>query len=370
MAERLQSAVRQTDIVARIGGDEFLIVLPRTRIAEGHMLAERARLAIASQPIFASDERVPTTVSVGVARLDWGTSTIEEILTLTRMALESSKASGKNRVVGDEASRQLHSLIKGLVTGEGIRPQAQPIIRLSDQAVVGYELLSRGPVGPFSAPLQFLRVARDRRVITAVDLQCLRACLGASQGLPSGSSIHVNLLPTTLLDVPLDELDRLFESVRHHALCLELSEDQFIGDPKELIDRIDRLKEAGVRLAIDDLGRGRGTLESVMLLDPEIAKIDRALVDGASSDHRKERLLRRLVSLTRVLDCQVIAEGVEQAADAALLASLGVQFGQGFIWSPPVEVADAPQGALIARPAPTDAEVIDLESARKRREDR
>jgi EAL domain-containing protein (putative c-di-GMP-specific phosphodiesterase class I) len=123
-------------------------------------------------------------------------------------------------------------------------------------------------------------------------------------------------------------------------ICLELSEEQFIGDPRELTDRIAALRSAGVKLAIDDVGKGRGTLDSVVVLEPDSVKIDKELISGACRDIRKERLLRRLVSVAHAMRCEVVGEGVETAEDLALMRELEVPYAQGYYWSKPCSYRD------------------------------
>ncbi|MCA9621309.1 MAG: EAL domain-containing protein, partial [Myxococcales bacterium] len=181
-------------------------------------------------------------------------------------------------------------------------------------------------------------VARDAGMLTAVDLQCLRTCLRAAQLVPSDKLVHVNLFPSTLLDTPVEELLELMAGIEA-PICLELSEEQFVGDPRQLSARLGAIRSAGVRLAIDDLGKGRGTLDSVMLLEPDVVKIDKDLTLGANRDLRKERLLRRLVTLARALGVDVVAEGVETDGDLHLLRELEVDFAQGFYWAAPAPFA-------------------------------
>lgn len=351
IAERLGGALRLTDTIGRIGGDEFVLLLPQTRMAEAVMVAERARIAVSQGPVMLDESAVPVGVSIGVASVPWDVASLDEVLVLTRMALRDSKQSGKNQVSSSSGSLALspalQELVNGLVSGAGLRAVAQPIVRVSDEHVVGYELLSRGREGLFEAPDQFLRVARDQGMLTTVDLHCLKICLACALELPDELDLHLNLFPTTLLDLPIDELVRLFQERRSGRLCLELSEEQFVGDPKELRDRIAALRSTGVRLAIDDVGKGRGTLDSVMLLEPEMVKIDKDLVRGACSDIRKERLLRRLVTLCGALSCEIVGEGVETRGDLELLRELEVPFAQGFLWSEPRDpsewLEDAPK---------------------------
>jgi diguanylate cyclase (GGDEF)-like protein len=351
VAERLKHALRLSDTIGRVGGDEFLMLLPQTRIAEALLVAERARVTVSEEPVAIDDGPVHIGVSIGVVVIPWEMQSLDEVLPVARMALRESKRAGKNQVSGadgaaltdgtalsgsDALTPAIEIVINDLVSGDALRAVAQPIVRVSDEQVVGYEMLSRGRQGLFEAPDQFLRVARDRGVLTTVDMRCLEVCLVEARKAPADVHVHVNLFPSTLLDVPIEQLVRLLNLDDGAPLCLELSEEQFIGDPRELLERIAALRASGVRLAIDDVGKGRGTLDSVMLLEPDVVKIDRELISDAYKDVRKERLLRRLVSLASTLNCEVVGEGVEQEGDLSLLRELDVPYAQGFFWSRPL----------------------------------
>jgi EAL domain-containing protein (putative c-di-GMP-specific phosphodiesterase class I) len=124
--------------------------------------------------------------------------------------------------------------------------------------------------------------------------------------------------------------------------CLEteISEQQLIGDPSYLHESVKRLKEAGVHIAIDDVGFGNSCLESLILLEPNIIKIDKRIIIGISTQTMLVRSLRRLLKLAASLDIEVIAEGVENREDLAVIRDLGVKYAQGFLWGKPKPVSE------------------------------
>ncbi|HHH27017.1 MAG TPA: EAL domain-containing protein [Polyangiaceae bacterium] len=341
VARRIQQTLRRSDVIGRVGVDTFLLLLPRTRLAEAGLVAERARIAVSSEALQVEDGAVQASVSVGVVAVPWDTASLEEVVASAEIALADSKAAGKDQVSGADETlgAEMRDLVAELVRGESLRVLAQPIVSLVDDEVVAYEMLTRGREGIFEAPEQFLRMARDNGVLTAVDLQCLRACVVEAKHVGGGLTVHVNLFPTTLLDSAIEELIALLDEPES-PMCVELSEEQFVGDPRKLLDRVGALRSAGIRVAIDDVGKGRGTLDSVMLLEPEVVKIDKDLIGGASRDVRKERLCRRLVTLAAALGSEVVAEGVETEADLNLVRELEVPLGQGFLWARPGPYGD------------------------------
>jgi EAL domain-containing protein (putative c-di-GMP-specific phosphodiesterase class I) len=116
---------------------------------------------------------------------------------------------------------------------------------------------------------------------------------------------------------------------------IEISEQQFIGDPAYLRDHVQALKERGLLVAVDDVGFGRSSLESLIILEPDIVKIDRKYVSGISEEPAKARLLKRLVKVVNSLGAELVAEGIECREELDLLVEMGVPFGQGWLWGKP-----------------------------------
>ena len=342
---RLRETLRPTDHIARIGGDEFLLLLPDTRLAEGMLVAEKVRLAVAESPLRLAAETIRVTGSLGVMALPYEFCSIEEVLSLCRLAVRESKLLGKNRVSSSEAAKidspdreALAELTERLRKGDCFRAVSMPIFKLDDESVVAYEILSRGPAGPFEMPDDLFRVSVEYNLLTIVDLRCLKTCLNATV-LPrydQNCVFHVNLFPSTLIDTPIDRLMTLFpENGTKGKYCVEISEQQFIGDPAYLREHVAALKERKIQVAIDDVGFGRSSLESLIILEPDIVKIDRKYVTGIAADPSKARLLKRLVKVVHSLGAELIAEGIEEREELEVLLEAGVKYGQGWLWGKP-----------------------------------
>jgi len=119
------------------------------------------------------------------------------------------------------------------------------------------------------------------------------------------------------------------------TFCLEISEQQIIGDPSYLAPAVQALRDAGMLIAIDDVGFGSSCLESLVLLAPDILKIDKRCVIGIDEDPPRIEHLRRYVRIAHTLGCAVIAEGIETAGELAVVRSLGIEYGQGYFWGKP-----------------------------------
>lgn len=355
VAQRLRGSLRTTDYAARIGGDEFMILLPQTRLAEAMMVAERVRLTLSQEPIFVlSRGPFKVTISLGVATVSEETLSIDELLTKTYISLYKSKEGGKNKVSYEHKMGQsrrtnqeehvvLPDVLGALREGNRFQILAQPIIELSGGKKLGYEFLSRLSVKGFELPDDFFRLCVENNILTFVDHRCFKTCIGASCFFPLEVQRHVNLFPSTLINVPIQHLiETVPENSFEKSYCIEISEQQIIGDPSYLVGAIEALKKAGILVAIDDVGFGRSCLESLILLEPDIVKVDKKCITGVARDELRLRSLKRILKVTDGLGMEVIAEGIETEEDLALVKELGIKYGQGFLWGKPAKVPMPP----------------------------
>ena len=352
VAHRLRAALRATDHVARIGRDEFLVLLPDTRPAEGWRVAEKVRIAIAAEPVrIGSSATVDVTPSLGIVEVQNGDGSIDRLLESTHVALSRSKRAGKNRVSGavpsgevpfavphDPAAERSADLdvIAALAGGRGLSAVAQPVFRLEDEVCVGYEFFARFDAPGFEYPGEFLRAARDAGALGTVDRHCLAACLGLARTFAPSLRRFVNLHPQTLRDTDVQEVIDAFETLGGEGeYCIDLSEEQIVGEPSFLVQPVEEFKKAGLRVALDDLGFGRSSLEALILLEPDMVKIDHKYVKGVADDPVRRRLLVRLLRVVEARGAAVLAEGIESRRDLKVLRELGVTFGCGYVWGEP-----------------------------------
>jgi EAL domain-containing protein (putative c-di-GMP-specific phosphodiesterase class I) len=157
--------------------------------------------------------------------------------------------------------------------------------------------------------------------------------------MPRSVRCHVNIHPATLIGVPIATiLDIIGRTLRPHELCIELSEQRLVGSPMRLQEARNVLRSRGIDVALDDVGFGHSSLEALIVLEPDIVKIDRRFVHGVSKDAGRSRDLRRLAGVLQGLGAEVIAEGVESRHDIETLIPMGIEFGQGYFWDKPTEV--------------------------------
>ncbi len=338
VATVLRETVRTSDWLGRIGGDEFMIFLPSTNIDNAALIAERIRCAVEMTSMGRNGSELRTTTSIGVARLPYDVSTLEEVLELTKAGLKASKRSGKNviSISNDAASGNNLSLLSPeelIARQKEFSVSHQPIYNFQNGRPVAVELFSRGPSGDLSKPQDFFFVARVNHMLTQIDLHCLTTCLEFGLRFDNHLIIHINVLPSTLAEMPTESILALSEKLRSgHRLCLELSEKHLMSDPSYLLPKIRLLKDAGILLALDDVGFGCSSLETLALLEPDCIKIDHSLVSGIAAEPRKSQTVARLAQVAVSLNTVPIAEGVETVADLAELKQLGVSHGQGWLW--------------------------------------
>ncbi|HET7710881.1 MAG TPA: diguanylate cyclase, partial [Thermoanaerobaculia bacterium] len=332
-ADRLRFAVRATDYVGRFGGDEFLLLLPDAAASEVSKIAERVRLAISTTTISHAGETMRMTASLGVALLTPDTPSIDEVIARMQQLLRRSKSEGKDRVSYDndrfdDSSVRHHrqtDMCTDLVNGRRLVTVQHPIYRLSDETTIGYEFLSRYHRGRTEMPETFFRLCSERNVLTLVDHQCLRSALQRAREVAPGSRLHVNLFPTTMLSVPTEHLLEEFDGAfPRGSCCVEISEQQIIGNPGHLAAPVKALREAGLLIAIDDVGFGNSCLESLIVLEPDVIKLDKRCVIGLRSGDIRLDHLSRYLQLARTLGAEVIAEGIETAEELELVRDLGI----------------------------------------------
>ncbi len=350
---RIKEAVSQDDHVGRVGTDRFVVVLNDGCEDRAAVIAEKIRLSIGRDVIQAGDHSLATTASLGVTAISASTISFDEVLAKAHFVLQRSKLRGKNRVSKAASLAEVQmirpvdvgdDMIRALLRGNVLEVFSQPIVNLLDGRIVSREMLIRGPEGPLKGPDALFRYCQEKDIISAVDLRCLKKCALAAgvQARGGATRYHVNIMPATLLQTPVEELIRVLQVNDDYGhCCLELSEQQLLGDPAVLQPRVRMLQEAGIRIAIDDVGYGMSHLENLLMLDPQVMKIDKRLVQGLCTDQEMRRTLARLLKMADVLGAEVVAEGIEDAEDYRVLLDMGVKFGQGYLFGVPKPCVEA-----------------------------
>lgn len=219
-----------------------------------------------------------------------------------------------------------------------LRSARLPIFSIADSTICGYELLIRGP-GRFADPELLFRCGREESLLCDLDRASLGISLQSYREIGPEMRTHVNLFAETILTGEINELlGRIFEDSPSKAvqgqLCIELIEMSSLPDAEELLKRLELVRNHGIELALDDVGCGASSVEAIILLEPDIIKLDRRFVSAAHADPERSRRLRRLVSLSKSVGARIVAEGIDSEADRSFAAELQIEMGQGLLSGP------------------------------------
>lgn len=339
VAKALRAALRPSDVIARVGGDEFLAFTPGVDPDTGLRLAERVRSVIESCRVPTAQGDLAVTASVGCAYLKPGRVSVEEAVRRTEAAMSQSKRKGKNRVsfvggVSPQVSAEVPPVLR-MLEGDDLTILAQPIVELATTRIVGHELLVRGPLGPLHTPNEMFVAAEHHALLTELDRTVFATCLARSRRLPAGG-LHINLFPSTLAAMTKDHFREIAKLSRDwHPICVELSEKQLLARPEVMLAAIDRLRNFDFKVGLDDVGHGQSSFEAVLVLEPDFVKIDRTWAVSCDDEAWAGRAVGRLVTAASALRFDLVAEGVESRRVARTLRRLGVRCAQGFLYGAP-----------------------------------
>ncbi|MEK6327069.1 MAG: EAL domain-containing protein [Actinomycetota bacterium] len=329
VGKALRGVVRSTDTAARVGGEEFALILPGTGGEVAYPIAERARQAIADTA--AHDLRL--NCSAGIATYPDDAEDASGLCKLADGALYWAKRQGKQRTrrfdpehVVAAASDQQEAEIAALIAEpEGIQPVFQPVVDLASGHLVGYEALARFKSSPGRSTEAWFALAHSCGMAAEFDAAAIRAALGPV-GRPIDTHLALNVSPSTLASEAVSEA--LPSDLT--GLVIEITEHEFVPDDETLAGAVAELRDRGAQIAIDDAGAGYAGLKQMMRVKPDIVKLDRDLVKRIHADPARMALVESFVRFARRIGATVCAEGIESLDDLEVVSDLDVQWGQGF----------------------------------------
>jgi len=358
VGERIRVCIRPGDTAARMGGDEFAILLEDVASQDEALVVAERVLEALGRPIDLGDSAPVVGGSVGLALSGVGGDTGDDLLRSADVAMYAAKAAGRAQVVifrSDlmdlaAARSELAALLRGAANRDEIKVHFQPIVELEGAAPVGFEALVRWqPEGHLiHMPAEFIELAEETGEILSIGRWVIvEACRQMRSWQDRydrpDMRLYVNLSARQFKDPGLVSMvsSALKSSgLEANTLTLEITESSLLTQSAETLDRVAELRKLGVRLAIDDFGTGYSSLGYLRAFRVDELKIDRTFVSEPSrSDGRV--LSRAIVELGRALSLELVAEGIETAEQAAWFTSLGCRYGQGFLYArpmPPVEV--------------------------------
>jgi diguanylate cyclase (GGDEF)-like protein/PAS domain S-box-containing protein len=364
-SERFRSMLRECDTVARMGGDEFAVLLDDVKTPEAAMAKAEGLIDSFREPFSLKGNIISSTLSLGLVMSGSKYETAEAMLRDADAAMYQAKSSGKSRVqIFDEAMHQ--AAMRRLDTerelrlatmdektlDESFRLQYQPIVDLVDARIVGFEALVRWehPVNGMIAPDKFIPIAEETGTIVPIGEWTLRRAFEQAViwrrniGPTRPLKVNVNLSRRQLIQPGLiPSLEKLMDEtgVRPSDVMLELTETFMMDARIDAVEIMNRIRALGISLAMDDFGTGQSSLSCLRQFPIQTLKIDRAFLLNITRKREFSAVVQAIISLANNLELDVVAEGVEDDNQLVQLQAMECAHAQGYYFSRPVDAAEA-----------------------------
>jgi diguanylate cyclase (GGDEF)-like protein len=352
VAHRLKACVPDGATVTRHDGDEFAIVLPLVFERTGAERTGQLIKDVLSAPYDLGDRNVRLSASLGFAVYPFAGEEFEELMKSAETALYRSKRRGRGQItvysreIAQEMKRatQLEQALRNAIINDTVDVHFQPIVRLRDNRVVGFEALARwiDPDLGFVSPAVFVPLAEERGFIDTLSETLLRKAAEATLAWPRDLFLSFNLSSVQLMDLrtsynTLSILNSVGFDPRR--LEMEITETAVMTSADTARRIIKELKDAGIRISLDDFGTGQSSLGRLRDFTFDKVKIDRAFVSAITTDRTSEHIIKAIITMCEGLDLEVVAEGIETEAEAQKLRELGCGMGQGYHFGRPADAA-------------------------------
>ena len=353
VADRLRDSLRPGDTPARLGGDEFALLLEDLLDVGAAQLVAEGLLSTIRAPLILDGHEITMDASIGVVESSFP-ATPEEILRNADIAMYAAKKQGKGRVqayVSGMHSRvrerqQLTAELRHAIERNEIRVLYQPTVFLEDCSSAGAEALVRWdhPRRGLMSPDDFVPIAEESGLIGAIgEYVLMDACrlLAEWQGNPETRSLEINVNVSAKQVRDPDFVDCVRRAILETGilpggLTLEITESAMIEDPERCLETLTFLKRMGVQLALDDFGTGYSSLSYLKRFPIDILKIDKSFIGDLYQSERETLLTSATIAFGKNLSLKIFAEGIETEEQLQHLRDLECEFGQGFLFSPPL----------------------------------
>jgi diguanylate cyclase (GGDEF)-like protein len=343
VADSMTKAAPDGACCARIGGDEFAVVLKGAGTAEGEEVA-RAIIARLTTPVFVGGAQIQVSASVGLSLIDPSHSE-ENLLRRSDVALYAAKEAGRDGLAwfDEKLERELTERLKleediraGIKNGEFV-PFFQPLIDLNSRELVGFETLARwrSPSRGFMEADAFIEAAERAGLIGPLTFAVMEQALKESRGWPAHLKIAVNLSPVQFRDRALaEQIMKLLAKTGFpaHRLEVEITEGSLLEDRDQVLTIIHSLKNVGVSISLDDFGTGYASLAQVNSLPIDRIKIDKSFITTMVKSEQTAAIVSTIASLGHTLSVPITAEGVESEQIRNELKKFGCSEAQGWLF--------------------------------------
>jgi diguanylate cyclase (GGDEF)-like protein/PAS domain S-box-containing protein len=359
-AKKVSAVLRSDDLMARIGGDEFAIIMPAIESLDDPTNLARRIVSIVREPFSIDEALIEFGVGIGISLAPADGSQTHDLMKRADRALYRAKAGGRSSICFSEPDLDLIIERRGLIEQElrgaiasGIlAPHYQPIVSLDNNRIIGFEALARWESKKLGhiAPEVFIPIAEEAGLISLLSEELFRRACRDAVAWPEPLFLAFNLSPLSLRDptLGLRLLVILAQAcLNPRRLELEITESAIVGNVDVAQITIDQLRQAGVRIALDDFGTGYATLTQLLSFHVDKLKIDRTFVSRLDESEEGRVIVRAILGLAKEFGLTTTAEGVESSKQIAYLKAHGCQEAQGYLFSEAIPAADIP--ALISR---------------------
>jgi diguanylate cyclase (GGDEF)-like protein/PAS domain S-box-containing protein len=350
VSARLRGCLRDTDTLARFGGDEFVAVIAGADDLPVAVAVQKI-LQVSTEPYDVAGQSVVVTASVGVALHPADGRDPDTLLRNADAAMSAAKATGQGSFrfftsdlnARAHESLQIEAGLRAAIQTRSFQLAYQPKVDLATHAIRGAEALLRWTYeGRSVPPSAFIPIAEETGLIVQIgeqvlEMACRQCALWRSQGLEFPVAINLSPRQFRQQDLPAT-IARMLEQtgLPPHCLELEITESTFIDDPEPVATDIANLRRLGVAISIDDFGTGFASLNYIRRFSFDVLKIDRSFIEGLPGEPGHAAIVEAVITLSNSLGIQVVAEGVETAEQVAVLSAYGCKLAQGYFFSPPV----------------------------------
>jgi diguanylate cyclase len=380
LAGRLQRCAREDDIIARVGGDEFGMVLHNLKdVSHAFRVAQRV-LDMVEEPFSTGPGLHPVTASIGIREIDFSSTETDHLLRDADTAMRHAKRSGGAQIqvfqrwMRDQALAEMQARfqLQLAVEKQEFSLYYQPLIDARDRSIYGVEALIRWnhPVRGLLSPSNFIKLAESTGHIVSIGAWALRqACLDFA--LIRSHAKYDFILSVNVSSVQLSEdgfVDSLGEilietNMPAYLLQLEITESIFMDDARRIGNLFEKVRALGVKIALDDFGTGYSSLSYLERYAIDALKIDQSFVQNMLKGSVNAEIVQLVIQLSQTIGIEVSAEGVEQPSQAEALVSCGCNIMQGYLYSEPVSLNEMVE--LFHRGIPRRGSQLEVIHARK-----
>lgn len=357
-AQRIKDALRESDSVGRMGGDEFIVLLGNLNSIEDAIPIAENILATVRQPLHIAGHTVQTSASIGITVYPMDGATVEILLKNADNAMYEAKKNGRDTFcffthsMQDEVNKRhwIDRELAAAATTEHLCLHYQPIIRLDTMALDGAEALIRWrhPVKGFIPPEAFVPVAEQSGMICKLSLWAVDTGLEDWSRWTAASDVKLSLsfnlsVAQFVVRDHIEKLVRLLEGsdiARRNRVTIEITESMKLSDNVEYVAILNRFRNCGCKIAIDDFGSGYSSLSYLKRMPIDIIKIDKAFVRDITTDATDAAMVRAILQMAEAFGMQTVAEGVETKEQLAFLQQHGCNFAQGYLFSEPMPFSE------------------------------